>query len=158
MRQKMTKKWRRRVYLLPNTTYDDHAMLLPCPASGGILFSRAKKVCKNARGNQWFPPFLTRLYLSNVGSAYIANWKAVTSGQRQELTQRLTTSVAPADSRALTRPPIGALPRKRLALSATGSASALSTQPLTWYDGRTACFYISERCGSEKRSLRQCNI
>ena len=24
----------------------------------GILFSRAKKVCKNARGNPWFPPIL----------------------------------------------------------------------------------------------------
>ena len=69
-----------------------------------------------------------------------------------ELLQRLTISVAPADSRALTRPPIGALPRKRLASSATGSASALSTQPLTWYDGRTTYSYILERCGSEKRS------
>ena len=105
-----------------------------------------------------FKTSFARLYLFNVGSAYIANWNAVTSGQRQELPQRLTISVAPADSRALTRPPIGALPRKRLALSATGSASALSTQPLTWYDGRTACSYILERCGSEKRSLSQSNI
>ncbi len=72
-----------------------------------------------------------RLNLSKNTAFHIANRNADTSGQRQELPQRLTISVAPTDSRALTRPPIGALPRKRLASSATGSASALSTQPLT---------------------------
>ena len=35
-------------------------------------------------------------------------------------------TVVPADSRPLSWPPIGALPRNRLASSATGSASAIS--------------------------------
>ena len=42
--------------------------------------------------------------------------------------RRLPT-VVPTDSRALSRPPIGALPRNRLASSATGSASAISPTP-----------------------------
>ena len=151
-------------------------------AYGSCFWGVTEKVCKNARGNQWFPPFLARLWLYNVGSAYIANWNAATSGQRQELTQRLTISVAPADSRALTRPPIGALPRKRprfichrQRFGAFRSAAHLSATvelpaPTAAGRGRPALqkgcagradparrhrrtySYILERCGSGKRS------
>ena len=47
--------------------------------------------------------------------------------------RRLPT-VVPTDFRALSRPPIGALPRNRLASSATGSASAISPTP-RWLSG-----------------------
>ena len=122
------------------------ALTMACPASGGILFSRAKKVCKNARGNQWFPPFLARLWLYNVGSAYIANWNAATSGQRQELTQRLTRSAAHLSATVeLPAPTAAGRGRPALQKGCAGRADPARRHRRTYS-------YILERCGSGKRS------
>ena len=62
-----------------------------------------------------------------------ATWQSVFPSRRVRSLcfrrRRRLPTVVPADSRPLSRPPIGALPRNRLASPATGGASPISPTP-----------------------------
>ena len=107
--------------------------------AGGFFPARTHGKCE-AVCPAWYPSTSLRLVplpLGKGGSGFpMVRWGG-SSGRPTptrhspiELRRgRRLPTVVPTDSRALSRPPIGALPRNRLASSATGSASAISPTP-----------------------------